>query len=415
MEGSNLVLQIPQSAKHIQTPLRLTAWRQALSSHPNQHLVQFFLDGISEGFRIGYEYQSSGNLRCTNKNLAGAMLHPEVVDTYLSKEVSLNRVAGPFDKSQISKVQISRFGVIPKGHSQDSWRLIVDLSYPRGGSVNNEIPKNLCGLSYITIDDAIQQVLRLGPGTLLAKLDIKSAFRLLPVHPGDRHLLGMAWRNQVYLDTCLPFGLRSAPKLFTILADFLAGIVQKRGVSHCLHYLDDFLTIGPPHISTCQHNLDTLKSVCEELGVPLALEKLEGPSTSLTFLGVILDTTRMEIRLPEDKLKRILGELSSWIGKKKATRRQILSLVGLLQHATKVVKYGRSFVARMYVKASTVRELDYFVRLDTGFRSDLLWWHTFMEHWNGLSLLRENSWSTPADHQIQTDASGTWGCGASFQ
>ena len=147
----------------------------------------------------------------------------------------------------------------------------------------------------------------------------------------------------------------------------------------------------------------------------MALEKLEGPSTSLIFLGVILDNTRMEIRLPEDKLKRILGELSSWIGKKKATRRQILSLVGLLQHATKVVKYGRSFVARMYAKASIVRELDYFVRLDTGFRSDLLWWHIFMENWNGLSLLRENSWSAPADHKIQTDASGTWGCGASFQ
>jgi len=103
----------------------------------------------------------------------------------------------------------------------------------------NPIQPQLCGLSYITIDDAIQQVLRLGPSTLLAKLDFKSTFRLLPVHPGDRHLLGMAWRNQVYLDTCLPFGLRSAPKLFTILADFLAGIVQERGVSHCLHYLDD--------------------------------------------------------------------------------------------------------------------------------------------------------------------------------
>ena len=86
-----------------------------------------------------------------------------------------------------------------------------------------------------------------------------------------------------------------------------------------------------------------------------------------------------------------------------------------IQHATKVVRYGRSFAARMYTKTSTVRELDYFARLDTGFRSDLLWWHTFVERWNRLSLLRENLWSAPADHQIQTDASGTWECGASFQ
>ena len=66
----------------------------------------------------------------------------------------------------------------------------------------------------------------------------------------------------------------------------------------------------------------------------------------------------------------------------------------------------------MYAKASTVKELDYFVKLGTEFRSDLLWWHTFIEGWNGLSLLRGESWSTPADHCIQTDASGSWGCGA---
>ena len=98
--------------------------------------------------------------------------------------------------------------------------------------------------------------------------------------------------------------------------------------------------------------------------------------------------------------------------KKKATKRQILSLVGLLQHATKVIRCGGSFVARMYEKASTAKELDYFVRLGTEFCSDLLWWYTFVEGWNRLSLLREESWSTPADHCIQTDGSGSWGCGA---
>ena len=69
------------------------------------------------------------------------------------------------------------------------------------------------------IDYAIEQVLMLGPGTLMAKIDVKSAFRLLPVHPADRHLLQMKWDNLIFIDTCLPFGLRSAPRLFNILAD----------------------------------------------------------------------------------------------------------------------------------------------------------------------------------------------------
>ena len=252
----------------------------------------------------------------------------------------------------------------------------------------------------------------IGPNTLLAKLDIKSAFRLLPVHPTDRHLLGMEWHNSIYLDTCLPFGLRSAPKLFNILANLLEWITSKRGVSVCLHYLDDFLTMGPPTSNCCQSNLDILIYTCKELSVPLAMEKLEGPSTTLTFLGVEIDTSKMEIRLPGEKLHCIHQELSTWMGKKKATKRHILALVGLLRDASKVIRCGHSFVSRMYATAAKVKELDYYTCLNKEFRSDLSWWHSFMDSRNGLSLLRSESWSSPANHCIQTDASGSWGCGA---
>ena len=77
-------------------------------------------------------------------------------------------------------------------------------------------------MRYITVDDAIIQ---LGPGALLAKIDVRNAFRLLPIHPADRHLLAMEWEGKLYIDTCLPFGLRSAPKPFNILADFLEWIL----------------------------------------------------------------------------------------------------------------------------------------------------------------------------------------------
>ena len=145
----------------------------------------------------------------------------------------------------------------------------------------------------------------IGQGAQLGKIDIKSAFRLLPVHPTDRHLLVMQWRRELFIDTCLPFGLRSAPKLFNILADFLAWVLKQQGVAPLLHYLDDFLTIGPPDANTCQKYMDTIKEVCEILGVPLAVEKVEGPSTVLSFLGITLDTCKMEARLPEEKLTRI--------------------------------------------------------------------------------------------------------------
>ena len=244
---------------------------------------------------------------------------------------------------------------------------------------------------HVTIDDAILNILKSGKNTILAKIDIKSAFRLLPVHPADRYLLGMKWRDQIYIDHCIPFGLRSAPKLFNLLADLLAWIAQDAGVSYLILYLDDYLTMGPPASTVCQHNVDTLVSLCAELGVLIATDKLEGPSTSLSFLGIILDTNCMEIRLPPDKLARIQELLETWLPRKKANKRQILLLVGTLQHATKVVRPGRSFVSRMYSTAAKLREMYYITRLNKAFRSDLFWWHTFLQSWNGLSILRHPS------------------------
>ena len=198
---------------------------------------------------------------------------------------------------------ISRFGVIPQHHQSDKWCLIVDLSHPNGYSVNDGIPGTLCSLQYITIDAAVKTVSLLGPGTLMAKIDIKSAFRLLPVHPADRYLLQMKWDNLIFIDTCLPFGLRSAPKLFNILADLLQWITQQHGICHIMHYLDDFLLLGPPGLNECQTNLNIIVKCCEALGIPLALEKLEGSSTSISFLGIVIDMVHMQLRLPRTNYK----------------------------------------------------------------------------------------------------------------
>jgi len=95
--------------------------------------------------------------------------------------------------------------------------------------------------------------MKLGTSALLAKVDIKSVFRLLPIHRAGRHLLAMNWNAEIFVDTCVPFGLRSAPKLFNILADQL----EQKGVRPLLYYLDDFLLtcISPPKLSACSNNL----------------------------------------------------------------------------------------------------------------------------------------------------------------
>ena len=93
--------------------------------------------------------------------------------------------------------------------------------------------------------DAARRVVECGQGALLAKLDLKSAYRMVPVHPDDSPLLGITWKGSTYIDKALPFGLRSAPIIFSAVADGLAWALFTEGVEYSIHYLDDFLFCSP--------------------------------------------------------------------------------------------------------------------------------------------------------------------------
>ena len=184
-------------------------------------------------------------------------------------------------------------------------------------------------------------------------------------------------------------------------------MVLEQGGVKTVHYLDDFLLMGPPTSSRCEKNLEEVKSTCEWLGIPLTIEKVTGPTTLLTFLGITLDTVQMKACLPPEKLDRMQKTVASWFPKRKATKRDILSLVGLLQHATKIIQPGRTFVHRVYLTVSKVRELHYYTRLGKEFWSDLSWWHVFLENWNGLSFMRYIKATPKYHYTIQTDSSGS--------
>lgn len=77
--------------------------------------------------------------------------------------------------------------------------------------MNDHVSREFASLHYISVDNVVQRILQSGPGTLLAKIDIRQAYRNVPAHPDDRHLLGMHWKGKLYVDKTLPIGLRSAP------------------------------------------------------------------------------------------------------------------------------------------------------------------------------------------------------------
>ena len=402
--------QLPPGLREINTPLGWREWDQLLAPHPDQQFRSYIVEGIKYGFRVGFNYSYAMSCKDAKCNMSSALDNPQVVREYLALECSEGRVLGPLVPAQFPQVHVSRFGVIPKG-SSGKWRLIVDLSAPEGHSVNDGVAETLCSMSYSGISDAVRGVLKKGQGVLMAKLDIKSAYRNIPVHPDDRWLLGMLWDDSLFVDSCLPFGLRSAPKIFSAVADALEWIVRSEGVDFIIHYLDDFFIVGDPASHECASALSTLIDVCNRLGFPVALEKLEGPTCQLTFLGFELDSRSMEIRVPTLKLTELRQLLHSWGAKKACSRRDLESLVGKLAHVSRVIPPGKTFMRRMFELLHGVRQAHHHIRLGISFRSDLAWWVMFMDSWNGVSMMPAPHTNLSV-HHIWTDASGHFGCGA---
>ena len=104
----------------------------------------------------------------------------------------------------------------------------------------------------------------------MSKLDIKSAFRNIPIHPSDWELLGMKWQGLYYFDTILPFGIRSAPYLFDQFSCMLEWVIKtKLGIPNVIHILDDFFLLPSPHGLTASQPSVT-SSVCLQSSISLS-------------------------------------------------------------------------------------------------------------------------------------------------
>jgi len=389
-------------------------WEAHLVNHPDRPLAHYVVQGIRDGFRIGFDY-AGHKTKKADDNMYSATEHPQVVQEYLLRECREHRVVGPLNPAVLPQAQISRFGVIPKKNGQ--WRLIVDLSSPHPDSVNDGINRDWCSTSYVKVEDAAREIFQMGRGAKLAKVDIKSAYRIVPVHPDDRPLLGMMWDGNLFVDCVLPFGLRSAPRIFSAIADVLEWRAKFEGIPIIFHYLDDFLIISPPSSDEGSRHLHSLLELFERLRVPVAPEKVEGPASCITFLGIEFDTNLMILRLPQQKLQALKSMIAEWLErllsakKPSCSVKDLQSLVGSLQHACKVVRPGRTFLRRMFDLLKGSKKKQRGVRLNKCFLSDLMWWHLFLEEWNGIGMVRNPAEGTP-DFNLHTDASGSYGCGA---
>ena len=202
--------------QRISTPLQADAWVRALADHPQPGWVHALLRGMRSGFRISL--QTSAQCRSDARPRPSAQGHSQVVGEFLRHQVAAGYMMDPFDPQKCSGVVTSSIGVVPKS-TPGKFRVIVDLSRPEGASVNDQLHRELTHVAYSSIEDASLAMHALGQGAQLAKIDIRDAYRIIPVHPEERPFLALSWEGRVYIDCQLPFGLASAPAIFSAVAE----------------------------------------------------------------------------------------------------------------------------------------------------------------------------------------------------
>ena len=351
--------------------------RDLLRDHPRRALASSLWSSFTFGFALGYQ----GPVIPTRpRNLLSARSRRSPSP---SPPQWPWRSPGDIPRAFFVRPLFRLFHCSPLGaaeRSNGSVRLVLDLSSPRGASDNSGIPREEVAVRYTSVDAAI--VRGLWRNALVANADIRHAFRLCPVRPADWPLLRYTWEDRVYVDLWLPFGARTSPFLFPQLAEALHWIaVHVRGCSRVLHYLDYFLARASH--AACARDLQAFQDLCRNLGVPLASERLVLPTRCLQFLGVTLGSSLPEIRLPPDKLARLRDCLPAWRTRQKCTKRKLLSLIGVLPFACKVVRSGRIFLRRLIALSMTVPALAHHISLPAAARADIAWWVESLPSWNG--------------------------------
>ena len=391
--------------------LNIPLWRQYLHDYHDARICDF----LEYGWPVGYDYSTQGFPVSQLRNHQGALLFPDAIDSYLQNEICRNAVLGPFETNPFScSVALSPLNSVPK-HDSAERRIIVDLSWPAGTSVNDGISSSSylgedISLTYPTVDSIASLIWSVGTGCLLYKRDLKRAYRQFPVDPLDYPLLGYCWKHSLYFDLVLPMGLRSAAMACQRITNAVCYICELEG-HHTLSYLDDFIGVATPDIAWQAY--DYCGHLLAELGLEESLSKACPPATIQTCLGVQFDTVQMTLSVTPTRLTEIETLLVSWSTKKSATKSALQSLVGKLSFISKCVRQSRLFLSRILALLRTLKQNGHCTRLTAEFRRDIAWWLRFMRTYNGVSMISSLVWTAP-DAVFSTDACLS-GCGGLTQ
>ena len=388
--------------------MNIALWRHLLVDYHDKIVCEF----LEFGFPLDFDKTVYLNTD-ERRNHKGAREHPNFVTQYLRKEIEKTRIVGPFECNPLSVlIMVSPLNTVPKS-SSDERRVIVDLSWPIGrGCVNSGISKELyleekIDCHYASVEQICEMILKIGPGAVIYKRDLRQAYRQFRVDPGDYYLLGYFWENSYFFDTVLAMGQRNAGAGCSRITNALMFIHSKFGYQGA-SYLDDLIGVSDP--STGSEAYEHLGSMLRDLGLEENIPKACPPSVIQTVLGVVINTENMTISVTPERMEETSKLLEKWGRKSVCRKKELQSLIGKLCFISKCIRQSRIFLNRLLeVLRSVEWEVSKKIKLSPDFHKEIKWWVMFMSTFNGVAFIPSPIWNEP-DVSMATDSCLT-GCG----
>ena len=390
--------------ERVPSGLCVEAWRRWLTDYPDQKLADY----LEFGWPINFDRRSP--LQPTRDCHPSARGYLEHIDFYVATEMANGALVGPFTQPPFQWIHMSPLMTRLKRDS-DKRRVIMDLSWPQGASINDGIQMEwyMGGPATIqlpTVDYMEGRHLELGSGAFFYKTDLARGYRQLRVDPGDWPLLGFCHRGEYFVDVCPPFGLRTSAMCMQRTSEAICWMHGKVGyVSR--PYLDDFGG-AERTVAEAEAALAALQQLMAELGVSEAEHKICKPARQMVWLGLLYDSEQMTISIPQRKLQEVMGIIDDWQGKVRATRNQMQQLLGLLQFVASVSPPTRVFTNRMLNELRETPKRGS-VTLSLEFKKDLKFFIDLLPEYNGVKVVAKGE--VECQEYLELDAS-LKGCGA---
>ncbi len=314
---------------------------------------------------------------------------------FVDSELAVLLQSGAVRHSAQKPFCISPIGCVPKKNK--SLRLIVDLR-----KLNESCP---CPAFQYEDINAVLNIVQ--PDDRLYTIDLKNGYHHLAVHPDFHKYLGFAWRGNYYVWQVIPFGLAVSPYFFCKTIRQVIKYVRATGI-RISAYVDDFIQAGT--VDSIGQEKDFVLRLFARLGFTINVDKSDlVPSTEQTHIGFVISTVNSDnqvwIRIPGARIHRLRHDLRRALHKGSLTARALARIAGQCVSMAKAIVPAKLLLRNLYRLLSTRVTWQDVLCLDKGCVSDLQWWISALQSWNGAAAP-----SRKIDLQVTSDASAVgWG------